>query len=108
MTIKYIAGALVVSAICTFLLRALPFLIAGSGKLKSDKLDFLGMILPPAIMAVLLVYCMKDIMTDMTGIGIPKIAGVAVTAVSYLWKKNSFLSIIFGTATYMLLLRVFY
>lgn len=100
----YVFIAIVISAICTFGMRALPFLISDRMKIKSQKLEFLGRILPPAIMAVLLVYCLKDVPSDFIGIGIPKLAGVLVTGISYIWKNNSFFSIILGTLCYMLLI----
>ncbi|MDD7281662.1 MAG: AzlD domain-containing protein [Erysipelotrichaceae bacterium] len=100
----YVFIAIVISAICTFGMRALPFLISDRMKIKSQKLEFLGRILPPAIMAVLLVYCLKDVPSDFIGIGIAKLAGVLVTGISYIWKNNSFLSIILGTLCYMLLI----
>lgn len=106
MNSRYIFIAIVVSAVCTFALRAIPFLIAGKQSVRSEKLDFLGRILPPAIMAVLLVYCLKDVPLNPGQIGIPKIIGVLVTGGSYLWKKNTFLSIILGTAAYMILIQV--
>ena len=99
--------AILLSAVCTFALRALPFLITGRMKEKSEKLEFLGQILPPAIMSVLLVYCLKDVPTDIKMIGVPKISGVLVTGISYVWKNNTFLSIILGTVTYMLLIQLF-
>lgn len=50
-----------VSFACTFFLRALPFL-AFSGERKMPAwLDRLGHALPPAIMAVLVVYCLKSV-----------------------------------------------
>ena len=46
-------------AIITFLTRALPFLIF---KDKSNSfIEYLGEVLPYAIMAMLVVYCLKDI-----------------------------------------------
>ncbi|MFQ9713589.1 MAG: branched-chain amino acid transporter permease [Lachnospira eligens] len=76
-------------------------------KIKSNKLKFLGCILPPAIMAVLLVYCLKDVPDDVKTIGVPKIAGVLVTGFSYIRKNNTFLSIILGTLCYMIFIRLF-
>lgn len=63
----------------------------------------LGLILPSAIMAVLIVYCLKGAKSDLIGTGI---IAVLVVAVSYKWKHNTFISIIAGTAVYMVMLRV--
>lgn len=98
--------AIAVSAAVTFALRALPF-IAFSGKRKLPAwLERLGATLPPAIMAVLIVYCLKDIPSDYQSAAIPKLAGVAATVAAYRWKHNTLLGLIAGTAVYMLLIRL--
>lgn len=56
-------------------------------------------LLPATIMAVLIVYCLKDIGGDFVGVGIPKLMGVAVV-----YKHNMLLSVFSGTAVYMLIL----
>ena len=71
-----------------------------------DWLDRLGKTLPSAIMAVLIVYCLKDVGSDVVHIGLPKIAAVVIVALSYKWKHNILVSIAVGTAGYMILLRV--
>ena len=69
-------------------------------------LDKLGQVLPAAIMAVLIVYCLKDVGSDLRGTALPKGIAVAVVAVSYKWEHNTLISIAAGTALYMVLLRV--
>ncbi len=54
----------------------------------------------------LIVYCLKDVRTDFGGRGICQLIAVAVVALSYKWKHNTFISIIAGTACYMLLLSM--
>ena len=49
--------AIFVSAVITFGLRALPFLVFQEGKEFPDQIKRLGMVLPSSIMAVLIVYC---------------------------------------------------
>ena len=44
-------------------------------------LDKLGQILPSAIMAVLIIYCLKDVGDDFGRIGISKILAVIVVAI---------------------------
>ena len=67
-------------------------------------LDKLGQILPSTIMAVLIIYCLKDVGDDFGRIGISKILAVIVVAITYKWKHNTFISIGAGTAFYMLML----
>ena len=106
MSTERILIMIAVSALCTFFLRALPFLAFGGSQKMPDWLDRLGKTLPSAIMAVLIVYCLKDVGSDVVHIGLTKIAAVVIVALSYKWKHNTLVSIAVGTAGYMILLRV--
>lgn len=106
MTTGGILLAVLVSAVCTFGLRALPFLAFNGERNMPLWLDRLGQVLPAAIMAVLIVYCLKDVGSDLRGIALPKGLAVVVVAVTYKWKHNTLVSIAAGTILYMLLLRV--
>ena len=98
--------AIFVSAVITFGLRALPFLVFQEGKEFPDQIKRLGMVLPSSIMAVLIVYCLKDVGDDFMADGLWKLIAAAITAVSYKWKHNTFLSIAGGTACYMFLCHI--
>ena len=50
-----------VVAACTLLTRALPFMIFGGKRQVPQAVQYLGKVLPPAIMAILVVYCMKGV-----------------------------------------------
>ena len=102
----YVVLAIFISALITFSLRALPFLLFSGDRRMPDWLSRLGAVLPSAIMAVLIVYCLKGVKSDIIGTGIPSAIAVLVVALSFKWKHNTFLSILSGTAIYMLLLRV--
>lgn len=102
----YIFICILISALCTLFLRALPFGILGGNRKIPDKIKYLGRILPSAIMAVLIVYCLKDVPMDYAGAGKNKLIAVAVCAGLHLWKKNTLLSIIGSTAVYMILVVV--
>ena len=78
MNTKMALIAIFVSAVITFGLRALPFLVFQEGKELPDKIKRLGMVLPSSI-----------------------------TAVSYKWKHNTLISILLGTVSYMLFLYFF-
>lgn len=67
----------------------------------------LGAYLPPAIMAILVIYRLKDSSFASLGGWLPQAVGVALTAALHLWRRNTLLSIGVGTAVYMLLLRLF-
>ena len=101
----YVLLAIVMSALITFGLRALPFVLFRGGRSMPEWMQRLGQILPSAIMAVLIVYCLKGAKSNPIGIGIPGIIAVAVVVASYRRKHNTFISIIVGTAAYMIMLR---
>lgn len=101
----YILLAIVMSALITFGLRALPFVLFRGGRSMPEWMQRLGQILPSAIMAVLIVYCLKGAKSNPIGIGIPGIIAVTVVVASYKRKHNTFISIIVGTAAYMIMLR---
>ena len=98
------AGA--VSALITFGLRALPFLAVSGSRKMPASLERLGRALPSAIMAVLIIYCMKDIPTGGISAAVPKLLA-AVVFITYKWKHQTLVSILLGTISYMMLLRLF-
>ncbi len=101
-----IIGYLSLAAAITLVLRILPFLIFGGNRQLPARLTQLGQVLPAAIMAVLVVYCLKEVPYDFTGTGIWQIVAVATVAISYKLRHSTFLSIVLGTAVYMILIRI--
>jgi branched-subunit amino acid transport protein AzlD len=84
--------------------RFLPFLIFR--KKTPPFVEYLGKVLPCAIMGMLVVYCLKDVSFLSAPYGIPEILGCAAVAVLHLWKRNTLLSIGVGTVFYMLLVQL--
>ncbi|MCC8023107.1 MAG: AzlD domain-containing protein [Clostridiales bacterium] len=95
-----------VVAVITFLTRALPFLLFRGEKELPRTVAFLGEVLPPAIIAVLIVYCLKDV-SVLKGAAnfLPELLAVLVVAGLHLWRRNTLLSIGGGTLCYMLLVQ---
>ena len=79
-------------ALTTFATRVVPFLIFPKGKEIPAVIQYLGKVLTPAVIGMLVVYCLKAI------------AG-AVTAGLHVWKRNNLLSIAAGTILYMVLIQ---
>lgn len=97
---------IIVMAAVTALLRFLPFII-WNGKRKTPKyILYLGNVLPYAIMGMLVVYCLKGISFAAAPYGIPEFLGVMIVGLLYLWKRNTLLSIVGGTAAYMFLIQM--
>jgi len=93
-----------VCAACTVFERALPFVIF-RGREVPKLVQYLGRVLPMAIMATLLIYTIKGITFTAFSGWLPYLAGIAVTAGLHLWKSNTLLSIAGGTVCYMLLIQ---
>ena len=101
----YPFAAIGVIAVVTWLLRAVPFLLFSNRPLP-DQVKYLGKVLPPAIMTVLIIYCLKDTTFTKYPFGIPELVSVVIVALLQRYKKNMYISIIAGTICYMLLIRL--
>ena len=95
-----------VMALVTAATRFLPFWLLGDQGETPPFLRYLGRVLPYAIMGMLVVYCLKDVSPAELSSFLPAAAGVTVTAGLHLWKHNTLLSIIGGTACYMILVQM--
>lgn len=97
--------AIAVMALITALLRFLPFLFF-KGKASTPPLvEKLGRLLPSAVIAMLVVYCMKDVNFSATAGYLPAIIASLLVGVLHIWKRNTLLSVISGTVCYMLLVQ---
>lgn len=95
-----------VAAAVTILLRAIPFLVFGTGKETPQIILYLGKVLPYAIMGMLVVYCLRETSLTAAPFGIPEAAGVLAVIGLHVWKRNTLLSILAGTIVYMILIRL--
>lgn len=102
---KQIFISIVIMSAVTIALRFLPFILF-SGKKTPKVIAYLGKVLPYAMMGMLVVYCLRDISFKSAGGFVPEILASAVVVVSYIIKKNSLISIISGTVSYMLLVQL--
>lgn len=93
------------AALVTLFTRAVPFLLFGGEKKMPEAVAYLGKILPPAMMATLVVYCLKSIHLTQFPSGIAELVSVAVVAGLHLWRRNTLLSIAGGTICYMILIQ---
>lgn len=101
----YLISIIAVVAICTLLTRAFPFLVFGGKREVPQIIRYLGRVLPPAIMAILVVYCMKNVNFFSGNHGIPDLLASLLVIVLHLWKRNTLLSIGIGTVCYMFLIQ---
>lgn len=91
------------AALLTFLTRLFPFALFNGKRQVPQLIVYLGKVLPPAVIAVLVVYCVKDTQWTNYKSFIPQIVSVLVVAAIHLWKKNHLLSIGGGTLCFIIL-----
>ncbi|MBT9674920.1 branched-chain amino acid transporter AzlD [Gemmiger formicilis] len=101
-------GALLVAVVAgvTALIRFLPFVVFGGGRPTPRFIVYLAGVLPCAIMAMLVVYCLRGVDLFGPNHGLPELIAAAAVVGLHLWKKNTLLSIAAGTALYMVLVQV--
>lgn len=99
-------SAILVAAmsVTTILLRALPFFVFR--KKTPAYVAYLGEVLPPAIIGMLVIYCLKDISVSISPFGIPELLAVLCVVGVQIWRRNSLVSILSGTVVYMVLIQV--
>ena len=95
---------IITMSVVTVLLRTLPFLVFRNHTPK--YISYLGKVLPPAIIGMLVIYCLKDVTVFSYPYGIPELIAVACTAGVQAWKRNSLISILSGTVLYMVLVQL--
>lgn len=117
-------ASIAVMAVVTFLTRVLPFLLFDRGESPPKLVLYLGRVLPPAVIAMLIVYCLRspsvavpaELTASMSGwlaavvsffVGwAPQLIAGVVVVVLHVWKRNNLLSIFGGTILYMILVQV--
>lgn len=97
--------SVLVMAGVTLLTRALPFVLFDRGGKVPEVILYLGRVLPPAIIAMLVVYCLKGIHFMTLGGWIPPLVSCVAVVLLHLWKNNDLLSIFGGTILYMILVQ---
>ena len=99
------AAALVAAmSVMTILTRFLPFIVFR--KNTPRYITYLGKVLPPAIIGMLVIYCLKDVSLLAKPFGIPELIAAACVVGLQVWKRNSLISILTGTVVYMVLVQI--
>ena len=97
---------ILVVAFTTFSTRVIPFLVFPRGREIPTIVHYLGKVLTPAVIGMLVVYCLKGTKILSAPHGIPEIIAVVTVAILHIWKRNNLLSIGVGTVLYMVLIQV--
>ena len=99
-------GIILAVAAGTQLTRWLPFWLFPEKKQPPAVVAYLGKVLPPAMMGLLVVYCFKGVHWLSGTHGLPELIAAAVVVLLHSWKRNVLASIAGGTAAYMLLVQL--
>lgn len=97
--------SIAVIALVTATVRFFPFVVFRNNKQTPFLVEKLGKVLPYAIMGMLVVYCLKDIRVTSVASCLPQLIASFIVCVLYVWRRNTWLSMIAGTVTYMLLIQ---
>ncbi len=108
MRLNFTESLLVILAIMAGvqLTRWLAFWLFPEGKTPPPIVHYLGRVLSPAMMGLLVIYCLKDVDWLAGSHGVPELLSIAVVALVHWWKGNVLLSIAGGTALYMVLVQM--
>ena len=93
-------------AVATALTRFLPFIVFGRGRKPPEIIKYLGRALPPAMLTLLVVYCLRGMDFFAFPFGLSEVIACAAVAALHLWRGNALISIFGGTAVYMVLVQV--
>lgn len=95
----------VVISVVTMVLRFLPLWVFGNGKQTPKLIQYLGKVLPYAIMGMLVVFSLKGVSFVSAPFGLPELIACAVVIGLHVWKRNTAISIVGGTVMYMMLVQ---
>ena len=97
--------SIAVMAGVTFLTRALPFLLFDRGEKPPRVVLYLGRVLPPAIIAMLIVYCVRGVTFAAPAGWVPTLLAGLAAVLLHLSKGNDLISIFGATGLYVVLVQ---
>lgn len=106
MTSAQIAITVAAIALGTMLTRFIAFVVFPAGKEAPEFVLYLGKALPPAVFAMLLVYCLKDVDLLSGSHGLPEAIAMAIVVLLHLKWRQMLISVAGGTISYMLLIQL--
>lgn len=85
--------------------RFLPFIVFPSNKTPPRYIQYLGKVLPAAVIGLLVIYCLKDVSFLSEWHGLPEMISILCIVIIYIWKRNTLACILLGTIIYMILVQ---
>lgn len=89
----------------TMITRFAPFILFPEHKEPPRIISYLGKVLPPAMMGLLVIYCLRNVSLTASPHAVPEIISIAIIVLLHRFKSNVLLSIGAGTAVYMILIQ---
>ena len=93
-------------AITTFATRAASFLAFPKNKEVPPTVRYIGIILPPAVIGMLVVYCLRETQLFAYPCGLPELIACLAVIGLHAWRRNVLLSVGAGTVLYMVLVQM--
>lgn len=93
-------------ALATAATRFVPFLVMKSGRETPKFIRYLGSALPPAVFAMLVVYCFKNVDILTGAHGAPELIATLAVVILHLSFRKMLISIAGGTVVYMVLVNL--
>lgn len=92
----------------TLIIRFLPFIIIRKSIAERKYIKFLGYMMPYSMIALLIIYCLKDVNLIKYPYGIPELISIAIIIILHIIKRNVLISIGVGTVIYMILVQTIF
>ncbi len=89
----------------TIVTRFTPFFLFPENKEPPKVIVYLGRVLPPAMMGLLVIYCLRNVSLLQSPHALPELVSILILVVLHIWKRNVLLSIGAGTIVYMLFVQ---
>lgn len=105
MTVTQAVFASLLIAVIIFAERLFPFIVF-SKKRPGPLIHFFERYVPPVVMLGLLIYSLRSVRFTSPELWVPHLSAIAFSIITYIWKKNSLISIFGGTIIFMVLIRI--
>jgi len=104
MSLTNVVIAIGIMAFITFLTRVFPFLFFRKGE-PPQIILFIGKFIPPTLITILVIYCLKDIPLGTLPYGFNELLAVLMVIALHLRFGNPLISIFGATLVYMFLIQ---
>ena len=102
--ISYLLLVMLVMTVATYATRLAPFMLFNRSQAR-PLINFIAKNTPPMVMTILVIYMLKEV-NYISFEGVYTFIALLVTIVFHLYRRNALLSIIAGTAVYMVAVQM--